>query len=129
MNPASMRCHKVECHWTLTLRPTLSFAKKLRKRKPEDVVLSPVSLGPSVVQYFPRPGTVEAKITLIYNGEEKEVQAAPGPTIHPSSDYAAYKILAANEVYSWLLAAVVAIATGISTTISREHLGLRIGTT
>jgi hypothetical protein len=57
--------HKVEFHWTFRLTPTKTLPEKWGwKRPPAEVVLEPVSLGPSVVQYFPRQGDVHASVTL-----------------------------------------------------------------
>jgi hypothetical protein len=108
--------HKTECHWTFIMQPTRTFRQKYGRRdQPQQVMLTPVSLGPSVVQYFPCAGSVRVSAKLVYQAKSKELPEAVGPTIRASSDYAVYKILALSEVYSWFVAALLAIATGLST--------------
>jgi hypothetical protein len=107
--------HKIEYHWTFTLTPTKTPAEKWGwRRAPATVSLTPISQGPSVVQYFPRPGQVQASVKLVYQSDSKELGPVPGPLINASSDFASYKIVAGTEVVSWVIAGLVAIATGLS---------------
>jgi hypothetical protein len=116
INTSYLFRHKVECHWRFTLNPTYTFAERRGlRRRPQPIELTPVSLGPSVVQYFPRAGEVKVGVTFVYETETKDLPDRDGPTIHPSTEYSIYRILAGTEVYSWLIAATVAIATGLST--------------
>jgi hypothetical protein len=101
--------HKIEYQWNLQL--TL---KKRWKRNTENVVLEPLSLGPSVVQYFPLPGAVSASVTLRYGNDSKPIHASDQAFIYPSSDFQPYKILAGTEVVSWVISAITAVATGLS---------------
>jgi hypothetical protein len=108
--------HKVEYRWTFELTPTQSLAERLGlRRPPAPIKLTPTSLGPSVVQYFPRPGTTRVAVELVYEGLPIPVQASDGPRINKSSDYSALKILAGADVAGWVIAGIVAIATGLST--------------
>jgi hypothetical protein len=98
--------HKIQYQWEFQLQP--------RTGNRQRVVLQPVSLGPSVVQYFPFPGPVSVTVTLTYGSELKHIEA-PDPTfISPSSDFQPYKILAGTEIMSWVISLVTALATGLS---------------
>ena len=118
-NPAIERSyvfrHKVEFQWQFRLTPAKGWLEKWRwKRMPADILLQPVSLGPTVVQYFPRAGTVQASVKLVYRNDPMEIRPADGPTIYPSSDFQPYKILAGTEIASWLVSVITALATGLS---------------
>jgi hypothetical protein len=98
--------HKIEYRWNFELRPS--------KKNAKPVVLQPVSLGPTVVQYFPVPGKISAKVTLAYAGETKPIQASDPLWISPSSDFQPYKILEGAEILSWIISAITALVTGLS---------------
>jgi hypothetical protein len=107
--------HKIEYQWQFELEPESRFAKVLRwRREPANISLQPRSLGPSVVQYFPRPGQTTVSVKLVYGNEAKELPAIPGRIIRPSTDFQPYKTLARAEFASWVIAAMVAIATGLT---------------
>jgi hypothetical protein len=108
--------HKIVYHWTFELTPKQSLAERLGlRRPPAAMTLTPTSLGPSVVQYFPRQGTTRVSVELEYVGKPIPVPAVDGPRINKSSDYSALGILAGAEVAGWVIASIVAIATGLST--------------
>jgi hypothetical protein len=69
-----------------------------------------------VVAYFHRRGKTTVSVKLGYNKDEdaKVVAESPGPTIKASSDFQPYNILAWTEFTSWVIAALVAIATGLT---------------
>jgi len=67
-----------------------------------------------VVQYFPRAGAVQASAKLVYGNDSKDAAPADGLVIQPSSDFRPYKILAETEIASWLIAAITALATGLT---------------
>ncbi len=98
--------HKIEYQWEFELEPT--------NKKTPKVLLQPVSLGPSIVQYFPQAGKVSAKVTLKYGADTKPIQASDPLSISPSSDFQPYKILAGAEILSWMISAVTAVVTGLS---------------
>ena len=112
--------NKVEFQWTFELTPTKELFERIclglgLVRDPKTITLSPRSLGPSLAQYFPRPGRLRVSVKLVYGREFKDVAQTDGPTIQSSSDFTAYKILAGAEIWSWMLGAMVAIGTGLST--------------
>ena len=118
-NPALDRSylfrHKIEFQWHLRLTPDKTWLERHGwKRAPAEVTLQPVSLGPMVVQYFPRAGRVHAAVKMVYENEPKDIGPAAGPVIYPSSDFQPYKILEGTETASWLIAAITALATGLT---------------
>ncbi|MEA2164581.1 MAG: hypothetical protein QOK37_2708 [Thermoanaerobaculia bacterium] len=96
--------HRVEFAWTFTLQTERTV-----------LTLKPVSLGPSVVQYFPRKGTVQVSVELRYKCEVQPVPNSESVQIFDSSDFGFLKSFERVEVASWLIAAVAAIVTGLST--------------
>ncbi|HYM60491.1 MAG TPA: hypothetical protein VEZ11_06320 [Thermoanaerobaculia bacterium] len=109
--------HKVEYAWIFTLKPERrGFRERMHlKKPPATVTLKPVSLGPAVVQYFPRAGTVQVEVALRYHGESLAVPARADLEIRDSSDFGFLRSFEAAEVGSWLIAAGAAIVTGLST--------------
>jgi len=98
--------HKIEYKWKFELPK--SWGREIPP-------LEPSSLGPSVSQYFPRPGKIKVSAKLVYGNDKngKGVTADKDLSISVSSDFRGYKILAWTEVASWLIAVIVAIATGL----------------
>jgi hypothetical protein len=77
--------------------------------------LQPRSLVPSVVQYFPEPCKVSVSVTLVYENETgAKVTADEKLPIVKSSDFEGFQILKGTGFASWAIAAIVAIATGLS---------------
>jgi hypothetical protein len=104
--------HKIEYWWEFTLE-TENTGKEGAVTVPP---LRPRSLGPSVVQYFPVRGNVTVSVKPVYNLDESRyrVESAGRPlTITESSDFQPYQILELTEFTSWLIAAVIAIASGL----------------
>jgi hypothetical protein len=95
--------HRIEFAWTFKLKTNRG-----------DVTLKPVSLGPSVVQYFPRSGNVQVSVELRYKGEVRSVPDAE-VQIFDSSDFGFFQSFEKVELASWLIAAGAAIVTGLST--------------
>jgi len=108
--------HKVQYCWTFTLQPTKQTLKELMhfKHRPVAATLTPVSMGPSVAQYFPRRGNIQVTVELRYQGESLFV-AAQNVEIFDSSKVGFLKTIELAEVGSWLIAAGAAIVTGLST--------------
>ncbi len=107
--------HKVKYHWHFKFTPEKGWREKRGwKRPPADVLLEPVSVGPRVVQYFPRAGNVQVSVELVYGNDSTSVGPRSGPAIYPSSDFRPYQILAETEIASWLIAALTALATGLT---------------
>jgi hypothetical protein len=107
---------KVEYAWKFTLEPgTPKWHEALRRIRPKQVVLTPTTFGPSVVQYFPRRGTIKASVTLSYTGDPIEVSEPSGTEVSDSSDFGLLSAFEGVEYISWAIAAAVALATGLST--------------
>jgi hypothetical protein len=120
--------HKVQYAWQFKQAPTLKWHEILRRKKEpteKEVTLTPKTIGPSVVQYFPRRGQVRVSVDLSYNGESFSVPAAPappapatqvpGPNIQDSTDFGVLDLFSRVEYISWLIAVAVAVATGLAT--------------
>lgn len=107
---------KVQYAWKFTLEPgARNWRDKLRGKAPNSVTLTPITLGPSVVQYFPRRGKVKVSVTLSYTGAPISVFETPGPDIRDSSEFGMLRAFEGVEYVSWAIAAAVALATGLST--------------
>jgi VWFA-related protein len=102
---------KIEFQWKFELKPESRSRKKPATIPP----LQPRSRGPVVVQYFPLPGTVSVSVKPVYGNDQtaQEVRTDQKLSIGVSTDFQAYKILAGTEVTAWLIAAMVAITTGL----------------
>jgi hypothetical protein len=109
--------HKVKYVWILQLKPKKrGVREKLGlTRQPQCVTLTPTSLGPSVVQYFPRGGEVEVSVALLYEGDREPGPSQKGLVIHDSSAFGFFQAFEKVEVASWLIATAVAIVTGLAT--------------
>lgn len=108
--------HKVRYAWTFVLTPTPTLREKLGlKRAPEPITLEPVSLGPSLVQYFPRAGSLQVSVIARYEGAQKEDIPPAGIDVKDSSQFRFLQAFQGVEIVSWLIAAVIAIVTGLST--------------
>lgn len=108
--------HKVQYAWKFTLEPgTPKWHEKLRGKKQDKVILTPITLGPSVVQYFPRRGKVNVQVTMSYAGDPISLELRSGPVIRDSSEFGMLKAFEGVEYVSWAIAAAVALATGLST--------------
>jgi hypothetical protein len=107
--------HKVEFAWQFTQAPDLKWHEKARGRKPQPVNLAPTTMGPSVIQYFPRRGQVEVSVKLSYEGDSFTLNPVPGPNIQDSSDFGLLDAFGRVEVVSWMVAAGAALATGLGT--------------
>jgi len=103
--------NNVKFAWKFILHP-----KKRRLRgTPQDVILSPTTQGPSIMQYFPERGDVRVSVTLSYGDGSVDIPAKPICTIMDSGDYGILRAFEGVEYLSWGIAAVVALATGLMT--------------
>jgi len=113
--------HKVEFHWTFKLTPKKILKGGTSAARQTPVTLKPEVLGPAVVQYFPIAGNVEAAVDLVYEGESlhvdgpKDGENPKALEIQASTDFGVLQGFEKVEVISWVIAAAVAIATGLST--------------
>jgi hypothetical protein len=129
INDSYLFCHKITYEWGFYLEPSrwsiikvFCLCLRLSLKNPP---LTPRSLGPSVAQYFPRPGEVTVEAQPIYNLEnalkrahppDKVVNNKPTPkklSIRLSTDFQGLKIRAWAEIISWLIAAIIAIPSGL----------------
>jgi hypothetical protein len=100
--------HKLEYQWDFVLTPEGWAGSE------GEIQLQPKSLGPSVVHYFDRSGSGRVSVRPLYFNESgKEVTANQPLSISASPDFRWYNILAGAEIAAWLIAAIVAIATGL----------------
>ncbi len=104
--------HKVEFFWTFTMLNEESDRTDGPHKFPS---LNPTTLGPSVVQYFPRPCYLKIKASLHYGSDSIDVPEITGPPIQDSGDFGVLQAFAGVEYISWGLAAAVALATGLAT--------------
>jgi hypothetical protein len=83
----------------------------------QKIELSPVTLGPRVVQYVPRGGQLSLTATLKNDKGAPLDLASSLPSsilVVPNSDFGTFRGLARVESISWVLSAVVAVVTGLS---------------
>jgi hypothetical protein len=99
--------HKIQFHWQFTLTP------KTRVRKREVIVLEPITLGPSVVQYFPEAGSVKAKVELEYEGQKLPIKDEPVIEIKKSQEFNLFKGLRDMEWLQWSIAGAFAMLSGM----------------
>lgn len=116
----------VEYAWTFTLNPAAgrlrTLLRDLRRTRPRARLHPPsgqktfeaVSHGPSMVCYFPSGGEAEVKVALKYLGNAPLSLAAKTFAIRKSNDYGILSLEKA-EVTGWVIAALAAIASGLST--------------
>ena len=104
--------YRIEYRWKFTMTPKYHWYEWTHLEK---IVLEPVTLGPSVMQYFPRAGNVEVAVKLKFMGEEGPV-AEPPPSlpIGPSREFRVMNGFEHAELLSWGIALVIAIASGLS---------------
>lgn len=84
------------------------------------LMLTPHTTEPRVIQYLPRAGRLTVKVLVERSADEKlEVKTMDAPggflQIVPTTDFGIFRGLARVEWTSWVLAAMVAIVTGLST--------------
>jgi hypothetical protein len=99
--------HGLEFQWTFSL----NYSK--RRASPGVMAWTPRSAEGRVVQYAPRGGALSTSVRIQKYGETVDVPAAE-LAIAGSSDFGTFRGLAKVEVISWVLAAGVAIVTGLS---------------
>jgi hypothetical protein len=93
--------YRIEYNWTFTWGPQRS--------------LTPKTLGPSVMQFFPSGGKrVSASVELMFLGDQKEVSSTKPLVIGHSRDFGRMKIFEHAELLSWAIALVLAIFSGLS---------------
>jgi hypothetical protein len=109
--------HKIQYAWSFTLNPQKRTFPELvhLKRQPVPATLTPLSLGPSVVQYFPRSGDVRVAVELRYQGESVSVTTPGSVEVSDSKSVGFFRKIELAEVGSWLIAAGAAVVTGLST--------------
>jgi hypothetical protein len=104
--------HGLQFHWTFTLEYKSGAP-------PQSFSLTPVSTEPRVVQYGPRPGQLTAKVQVKRDDDSFEVPANGAPqkalSTAPSSEFGAFSGLAEVGIVSLIMAALIAVVTGLST--------------
>jgi hypothetical protein len=109
MNKSFFFHHMLSFEWEFLLVTT-----GLR-RKRRTLTLTPRTLGPRIVQYMPRNGVLRVSVTVKHK-ENGSVTAEAGPMeIKNSSNFGYFTGLERIEIYSTLLAAFIAIVTGLGT--------------
>jgi len=107
---------KVEYAWRFVLTPNpAKWHEKLRRKRREAVVLTPVTAGPSVAQYFPSAGKTKISATLTHCGDSIKLSETNGPDIRDYAEFGILKTLAGVSNISTLIAMAVALATGLAT--------------
>jgi hypothetical protein len=108
--------HKVEYRWKFELTP----AERKRWQKvpgmgPQvELPLTPVTMGPTVSQYFPSAAKVKVSVQLFYQGDPGPEIAATHPlTVKDSDDFRFLSAFQRVEFVSWGIAAATAIASGL----------------
>jgi hypothetical protein len=102
--------HKILCTWNFTFTPR----RRLFRGRTKTMKLTPKTVGPSVVQYFPLGGTVQVWADLSFEGASHSVPSKGTLEIVDSREFRITKGFAQAELLSWVLAAVIAIASGFS---------------
>jgi hypothetical protein len=112
--------HGVEYHWRFEL------SRRRWWEWPTWLVLEPRSAEPRIVQYVPRSAKLKASVRAVpawrresTTGAEAKAELAltadRESLIRSSSDFAGYKKFQTAEIISWLLAAGLALTTGMAT--------------
>lgn len=97
-------------NWKIQLEPE---SRRLR-RTPKPITLTPKTLGPSVMQYFPFGGTVHASAELSYHGNFHPVISHKRLVIEPSREFRVMKGFERAELLGWVVATAIAVASGLS---------------
>jgi hypothetical protein len=102
--------HNISCAWTFRFIPRRRFLRKA----PKTVTLTPKTLGPSVMQYFPCTGIVQVSAVVSYQGDSHPVPSSGILDIGGSREFGVLKGFERAELLSWAIATLVAIASGLS---------------
>jgi hypothetical protein len=107
--------HGLQFNWTLTFTYKKAWLKIPLGRK--TLSLTPVSDEPRVVQYVPRAGRLTGTVKVQRDSSTLCVSSeiAPAMEIGPSSDFGIFRGLARVEWVSWVVAAMMAIVSGVAT--------------
>jgi hypothetical protein len=107
--------HKIVYAWTFTLAPKTHWWERLPwVRQPQPTTRKAVSRGPSVVQYFLRPGQAGVQLELRYKNDPIQIPRCDAIAIQKSSDYGLLSYFERAEMTGWAIAAVMAMVTGLS---------------
>jgi hypothetical protein len=123
LNKTYLFKHGLDFQWTFTLEYSGRWLKMQSPFKSQTISWMPCSTEPRVVQYAPHGGTLSAKVRIKKYGESVPLPAEGAPAdkmpidtrIVACADFGTLRGLAKVEVFSWTLAAIVAIVTGLST--------------
>ena len=107
--------HGLQFNWSLTFTYKKAWLKIPVGRK--TLSLTPVSDEPRVVQYVPRAGRLAGTVEVQRDGKTLCVspEIAPAMEIGPSSDFGIFRGLARVEWVSWVVAAMMAVISGVAT--------------
>jgi len=115
VNSSYLFRHRVQYSWQFKLKPgKAKLRERLARKRPSSALLTPLTMGPAVVQYFPNRGIVHAAVTLSYAGSSIDVPAQTALEIGDSSDFGVLQAFEGQEYVAWLIAGAVALATGLS---------------
>ena len=103
--------HNMSVNWTIEFAPK----KRRFRRTLQPITLTPRTLGPSVMQYFPTGGTVRrVSAELFYRGTSHPLPSDETLEIAPSREFRVMNGFEKAELMGWAIATAIAIASGIS---------------
>jgi len=113
INDSYLFRHKITYEWKFTLEPSGWW-----KGPSAPAPVTSQSLGPSLAQYFRQSGTVTVEAQPRYKLESASHKAQPPAERSPmsigeSTNFKGFKIRAWAEAISWLIAAILAIPSGL----------------
>jgi hypothetical protein len=103
--------YRIQYRWKFILTPA---HRGYQLTTLKEMTLEPVTLGPSVMQYFPHAGQVVVSVVLEFLGEQHPVKESKSLAIERSTDFSVMKGFEGAELVSWGIALVIAIASGLS---------------
>ncbi|MFC1540211.1 hypothetical protein ACFL41_01825 [Gemmatimonadota bacterium] len=105
----------LEFKWSFKLTPPDS-RRRLKKRYPDGLPLNPISREPSVIQYFPWPGTLTASVEIQYEDKgDIKLELQEELQIGKSRDFHIQRAFEAVELGALGMAWIVASITGLTT--------------
>jgi len=109
MNESFFFHHKLSFNWQFLL----TDKKDRRRMKP----LTPETVGPRIMQYMPRPGRLKVSVSVSQKeASTPPIEVAAEPVeIRKSADFGYFTGMERMEIYSTILAAVIAIISGLGT--------------
>jgi hypothetical protein len=101
--------HNISCAWSFQFSPK----RRLLGKPPTPVTLTPRTLGPSVMQYFPQAGQVKVSTVLSFRGDSVTVESKEPLEITRSREFSILKGFEQAELLAWSIATAIAIGSGL----------------